>query len=630
MLPLRAWERGSLSLGAFLAWWLLASASAWPVLLALSVAVKWLVIGRFKPGAYPVWGTYYLRWWIVRRFQIMAFPGLAAGTPLLPLYLRAMGAKVGKGCTIDTSQIAIFDLLSIGDETSIGVETQLLGYRVEDGQLLVGSIDVGRRCFIGIHAALGIDVRMGDDGRLDDLSLLPDGGFMPRGESRRGSPAAHAEVCVPEPEQAAVARRRPILFGLLHLAVLYGVAFALLPVIVPGAALVWTADRRWGAAGMLAALPLAGLATMLAFCLWVALLKRAILARVRPGVYPVGSALYLRMWAVDMLMQASRTLATPLYTTIYLPAWLRLLGAKIGRRAEISTVSQLSPELVELGEQSFFADGSIIGGRRLHRGLIELRRQRVGRRSFVGNSAILPAGASLGDGCLLGCLSAPPDGADMVPDGSEWLGSPSFVLPHRVKVEGFAESVTHEPTRKLIAQRLVVDAMRIALPAMLSGGQLAGFAALADYGADRLPLGLWLLALPAAAIVAAVVGLLGVIATKKIFIGTFRPTIKPLWSMFVWLNEAVNGTYETVAAPILTLLLGSPFCAPVAPRHGVPHRPARVPRDDALFRVRPGAGGRLRRAERRGGDPEPPLRRPHHEGLDAWSSATIVVSARWP
>jgi non-ribosomal peptide synthetase-like protein len=562
ILPLRAWERGSLSLGGFVACWLLATAAAWPALLALSVVVKWLVIGRFKPGAYPLWGSYYVRWWIVRRFQIMAFPGFAAGTPLLPLYLRAMGAKIGKGCTIDTSQCAIFDLLAIGDETSVGVETQLLGYRIEDGQLLIGSIDIGRRCFIGIHSAVGLNARMGDDGRLDDLSLLPDGGFMQRGESRRGSPAAQAEVCVPEPEQAAVARRRPILFGLLHLAALYGTALALLPALAPGAALVWAAEGAWGSAGTFAALPLAGLATMLAFCLWVALLKRVVLFRVRPGVYPVESALYLRKWTVDLLMQASRTLAKPLYTTIYLPAWLRLLGAKVGRRAEISTVSQLSPELVELGEQSFFADGSIIGGRRLHRGLVELRRQRVGKRSFVGNSAILPTGTSLGDGCLLGCLSAPPEGAETVPDGSEWLGSPSFVLPHRVKVEGFDESVTHEPTRKLIAQRLAVDAMRIALPTVLAGAQVAGFAALADCAAERLPFGGWLAVLPAAAIVAAMAGLAGAILTKKVLIGTFRPTIQPLWSMFVWLNEAVNGAYETVAAPILTPLLGTPFCAP--------------------------------------------------------------------
>ncbi len=262
-------------------------------------------------------------------------------------------------------------------------------------------------------------------------------------------------------------------------------------------------------------------------------------------------------------MQArSRTLAKPLYTTIYLPPWLRLLGAKIGRRAEISTVSQFSPELAELGEQSFFADGSIVGGRRLHRGWVELRGNRIGRRSFVGNSAILPAGTSLGDGCLLGCLSRPPAGVQRVPDGTEWLGSPSFSLPHRQKVEGFDESVTHEPTRKLIAQRLGVDALRIALPSAISGAQLTAFAALVEYGSEKLSPALALLAMPAAAIMTAAAGLVGVVLTKKALIGTFRPTIKPLWSMFVWLNEVVNGAYETIAAPLLTPLLGSPYCAP--------------------------------------------------------------------
>jgi non-ribosomal peptide synthetase-like protein len=59
-----------------------------------------------------------------------------------------------------------------------------------------------------------------------------------------------------------------------------------------------------------------------------------------------------------------------------------------------------------------------------------------------------------------------------------------------------------------------------------------------------------------------VAALLCVVATKKILIGTFRPTIKPLWSMFVWLNEAVNGAYETVTAPILNFMLGTPYCVP--------------------------------------------------------------------
>jgi non-ribosomal peptide synthetase-like protein len=556
-----AWQEGAISSWSFAATSLLVSAAAWPALLALSIAVKWLVIGRYKAGAYPLWGWYYIRFWLVRHFEGIALPGLLAGTPLLPLYYRLMGARVGPNCTIDTVHCAIFDLVSIGEETSIGSETQLLGYHVEDGLLRIGSIDLGKRCFVGIHSALGLNVRMGDDARLDDLSLLPDGSSISAGESRRGSPAEPAEVSVPAAIAARASRLRRTVFGVLHLAVIYALGMAFLPTLLPSAALLWFAGAKESTLRLAGLLPAAGVLGMVTFCLWIALLKCLILPRVRPGIYRVESALYLRKWAVDLLMKASRTLAKPLYTTIYLPPWLRLLGARIGRRAEISTVSQISPELTEIGDQSFFADGSIIGGRRCHRGVVELARSRIGRRSFVGNSAILPVGRSLGDRCLLGCLSAPPAGVGATPDGTEWLGSPSFALPYRRKIEGFDESVTHEPTRKLIAQRLAVDALRIAIPSSVGALELGLLRTLVALGHAQLSSGVWLLSVPAAAMASAAVGLLCVVATKKILIGTFRPTIQPLWSMFVWLNEAVNGAYETVAAPLLAPLLGTPFCA---------------------------------------------------------------------
>jgi non-ribosomal peptide synthetase-like protein len=403
---------------------------------------------------------------------------------------------------------------------------------------------------------------MGDDALLDDLSLLPDRATVPKGESRRGSPAGPASVSVPHGAVAASSRLRRALFGVLHVLAIYALWLLLLPALVPSAMLLWATRAVQGSAWETVLLPLAAVIGFVSFCLWIPVLKLAILARARPGVYATESLFYLRSWATDFLMDASRSFAKPLYTTIYLPAWLRLLGAKIGRRAEISTISRLTPELTEIGEQSFFADGSIVGGRRCHRGLIQLAETRIGRRSFVGNSAILPVGTSLGDNCLLGCLSAPPEGMHRTPDGSEWLGSPSFLLPNRVKIEGFDPAVTHEPTRSLIAQRLAVDALRIVIPSAIASGQSALFLTLLSYGFSRLSWAVWLLSIPAASIASAVTGLLCVVLTKRILIGTFRPTIAPLWSMFVWLNEAVNGAYETIASPLLTLLLGSHFCAP--------------------------------------------------------------------
>lgn len=563
LVPALAWNQDRISLGACVGMWLLVWVGTWPVLLALSVAAKWILIGRYRPGAYPIWGWTYLRFWLVRRFQMISGTSLLMGTPLLPLYLRAMGAKVGRGCTVNTHGFAIFDLLTIGDDTSIGVETQLPGYRVEDGKLLIGSIDIGSRCFVGAHAAIGIDAWMEDDTRLDDQSLLPDGHWIRSGESRRGSPAQPAEVFVPEPApDTSYPRRRPTLFGAAHLIALYVVFLLLIPAEIPGCALLWLAEEAHSIWWMVAAVPVAATGTFATFCLSLAALNHLFLPTARPGVYRVDSVFYVRKWASDLLMHLSRTLARPLYTTIYLPSWLRLLGAKIGRRAEISTVSQISPKLTVIGDQSFFADGSMIGGNRIHRGLFQLSESRIGRRSFVGNGAILPVGASLGDNCLLGCLSAPPSGNKRTPDGTEWLGSPSFALPRRPRLGGYAPAVTHEPTPKLIVQRLLIDGLRIVVPSTLVAGGFLTLSALVAYGRERLSLATWLVSVPLIEMAMAAAALLCVVAMKKILIGTFTPTVKPLWSIFVWLNEALNGAYESVAAPVLTLLLGTPYAAP--------------------------------------------------------------------
>jgi non-ribosomal peptide synthetase-like protein len=563
--PAVAWRAGRISFASCVGLWILVLTGTWPALLLLSVAAKWLLIGRYRPGAYPLWSLYYLRFWLARRFQLICGSTFLAGTPFLPFYLRAMGAKIGRACMISTPFFGVFDLLRIGDDTSIGVETQILGYRVEDGMLYIGSVDIGSRCYIGVHAAVGIDAWMSDDARLDDQSLLPDSARIPAGESRRGSPAQPAEVRLPTLAMArdqAPLRRRWWMLGAMQLVALAALTVALLPTVAPGWMLMSLAEDTHNLAWVLAGIPAAGTLTLAVFCLWLVVLHNLVLPSVAPGVYRVDSLFYVRKWCSDLLMHLSRTIARPIYTTIYLPAWLRMMGAHIGRRAEISTVSQISPKLTYIGAQSFFADGSMIGGNRIHRGLLELRASRIGRRSFVGNGAILPVGASLGNECLLGCLSAPPAANKQTPDGTEWLGSPSFALPRRPRVGGFDRSTTHEPTRKLITQRLLIDALRIVLPATIVTGALVALTALASFAHDRLPLGLWLLSLPAIEIGLSAAALLCVVALKVTLIGTFVPTVKPLWSMFVWLNEALNGAYETVAGPVLALLLGTPFAAP--------------------------------------------------------------------
>ena len=102
-------------------------------------------------------------------------------------------------------------------------------------------------------------------------------------------------------------------------------------------------------------------------------------------------------------------------------------------------------------------------------GHAEYALNRIGRRSFVGNNALLPIGSELGSECLLGVLSVPPREPNRTEDTTEWLGSPSFRLPFRKRVEGFSEAVLFRPTAKLRTQRLLIDALRILIPYTLVG-----------------------------------------------------------------------------------------------------------------------------------------------------------------
>ena len=82
---------------------------------------------------------------------------------------------------------------------------------------------------------------------------------------------------------------------------------------------------------------------------------------------------------------------------MFTPHLLRLLGAKIGRNVEVSTVMHVVPDLVEMDDGSFLADACMVGGPRIHRGWVDVAANKIGSRSFVGNSAFAPSGVELGN-----------------------------------------------------------------------------------------------------------------------------------------------------------------------------------------------------------------------------------------
>jgi non-ribosomal peptide synthetase-like protein len=487
------------------------------------------------------------------------------GTPLMSLYYRAMGAKIGKNCTIGTPICTAFDLISIGDSTSIGSDTHVLGYRIEDGWLILGNVTVGSECYIGTHCCLGLNTTMGDRARLGDMSHLPDDAVMAAGQGMRGSPAEPDDVDLEnldvEHLQGGGGGRRgsAFLFGLIHLGLIYAMGYLLILSLLPAVALIgaglYFGGPSLGAAAAFVAAPL----STLWYLFLVLAVKWMAIGRILPGVYRLHSTDYLRYWFLSYLLNNTRHMALALYATLFLPKFLKLLGAKIGRGVEISTAMHIMPDLLEIGEGSFLADACIVGGHKMYLGRIELCSNKVGKRSFVGNSALVPAGIDIGDNSLIGVMSTPPAGVTRTADGTRWLGSPGFELPNTQHVDCFSNKLTFEPGYGLVFARIAVEAVRLFLPGIITAANLVLFCMAIAVAYRHSPLwGVALLA-PALALLLSYLSIFAVALVKVVLVDRFEPTVKPLWCSFVWLNEVVNGLYESVAATAMTPLMGTPF-----------------------------------------------------------------------
>jgi non-ribosomal peptide synthetase-like protein len=219
------------------------------------------------------------------------------------------------------------------------------------------------------------------------------------------------------------------------------------------------------------------------------------------------------------------------------------------------------PDLLEIGEGSFLADACIVGGHTTCFGRIALRRNVIGKRSFVGNSALVPGGIDVGDNSLIGVMSTPPAETARLRDGSRWLGSPGFELPNTQCVSGFALNRTFAPGYGLVLARILVEGLRLFLPGIVLAAVFVLFCMSLALACQNLPLWSVFAVAPAGAFAMSLVSISIVALLKVVLIDRFEPTVKPLWCSFIWLNEVVNALYESVAAPAMAPLMGTPFIA---------------------------------------------------------------------
>jgi non-ribosomal peptide synthetase-like protein len=511
-----------------------------PAGLGLTVLVKKILIGRYRALRAPVWGGFYIRHWIVQETARVALPWrLFEGTAFQHVVLRALGARIGRRVHMHRGVALLqggWDLLDIGDDVTVGEDAAIRLVDFEAGEMVVGAVTLEQGSTLDVRAGVGPGTHVEAEAFLTALSALPPGGRIPRGERWDGIPAEPAGTSPLPPAQGSRGRAiSPGAQALVFLAVRIAVGLVLaapfqaiaLAVVLPFGVdatrvLTWWADPLSDRAASLSALGAAMLAVPMSVAA-AAVASRA-MGRVRPGVISRWSAEYVRVWLKAGLVNFA---GEWLSGTLFWPAWLRWAGMKVGSGCEISTVIDVVPELIEIGDGTFLADGIYLGGPAVHRGMVTLAPVRLGQDVFLGNHVVVPGDHTVSDDVLLGICTVAD--AATVPGHTSWFGHPAFALPRREVVEA-DRRLTHEPSWIRYWNRVAWELARFTLPAAPIVAGLVWYDLVADAANSAPAVTVAFAIAPAATLAMALSLCLLILAIKWALLGRVRPGQHPLWS----------------------------------------------------------------------------------------------------
>ncbi|MFJ6048695.1 Pls/PosA family non-ribosomal peptide synthetase [Streptomyces sp. NPDC092307] len=413
------------------------------------IVAKWTLIGRFTPREFPVWSLGYVRWWLVKTLIRTSPARLFVASPLYVVYLRALGARIGRNVAIFSTHLpACPDLLTIGDGTVIRKDVLLSCYRAHDGLIQTGPVTLGRDVLVSEQTVLDIHTSMGDRSQLGHASSLHAGQAVPAGERRHGSPAEPTDTDFRTTAAAECSTARKIRYSIGQLLALL---LVYLPLTTGGVTLLLAAlpelnSPRGGVTSTFTSGTFYRDALAASFVLFFGAAVAGLLVQgtvprllgpaVKPDTdYPLYGFHYGLQRAITFL--TNRKFFTALFgDSSAIVHYLRYLGYDLSRVAQTGSnfgteVKHDSPFLSSVGTRTMVADGLSLINAEFSNTSFRLSRVTLGAHSFLGNRIAYPARARTGDNCLLATkVMVPIDGE--VRENTGLLGSPPFAIPRTV------------------------------------------------------------------------------------------------------------------------------------------------------------------------------------------------------
>ncbi|MFT3660929.1 MAG: amino acid adenylation domain-containing protein [Gordonia sp. (in: high G+C Gram-positive bacteria)] len=160
----------------------------------VAAAAKWLVIGRVRASEHPLWSSFIWRNELSDAFvETVAAPwfaNAATGTPVLNWWLRALGAKIGRGVWCESYWLPEADLVELGDGANVQRGCVVQTHLFHDRVMAIDAVRLGPGATLGPHCVALPASEIGDAATVGPGSLVMRGDQVPDYTRWQGNPIA--------------------------------------------------------------------------------------------------------------------------------------------------------------------------------------------------------------------------------------------------------------------------------------------------------------------------------------------------------------------------------------------------------------------------------------------------------
>ncbi|MGX9788455.1 Pls/PosA family non-ribosomal peptide synthetase [Mycobacterium sp. MMS18-G62] len=158
----------------------------------IAVIAKWLVVGRIRAIEHPLWSPFVWRNEVSDTFvETVAAPWFAraaSGTPVMNLWLRALGASIGRGVWCETYWLPEADLVTLEKGATVNRGCVVQTHLFHDRIMRMDAVVLEEGSTLGTHCVALPAARIGAGATVGPASLVMRGDEVPPSTRWQGNP----------------------------------------------------------------------------------------------------------------------------------------------------------------------------------------------------------------------------------------------------------------------------------------------------------------------------------------------------------------------------------------------------------------------------------------------------------